>query len=65
MSEKTETVEELIKHQKELQEQLTMMTHQLEDYQDALQAYENQKLNQMTEMQGAIFKMFEEFVKAG
>ena len=55
----------MIKYQKELQEQLTMMTHQLEDYKDALQSYENQKLNKMTEMQSAIFKMFEAFVKAG
>ena len=63
----SEVTEKLIENQKDLKDQIKMMTNQLEDYHDALQAYENNetKSEGMTEMQGAIFEMFKAFVKEG
>ena len=63
----SEVTEKLIENQKDLKDQIKMMTNQLEDYHDALQAYENNetKSEGMTEMQVAIFEMFKAFVKEG
>jgi len=63
----SEVTEKLIENQKDLKDQIKMMTNQLEDYHDALQAYENNETQSkgMTEMQGAIFEMFKAFVKEG
>tara|TARA_R100001079_G_scaffold35624_1_gene18238 strand:- start:419 stop:616 length:198 start_codon:yes stop_codon:yes gene_type:complete len=46
----------------ETREQVKMMSHQIDDYQAALQQMEDGKQNSMTEYQRVIYKMFEAFV---
>tara|TARA_R110000803_G_scaffold73071_12_gene136810 strand:- start:838 stop:1047 length:210 start_codon:yes stop_codon:yes gene_type:complete len=46
-----------------LKDKITMMGHQLDDYQAALKEYEGQEVKGMTDIQNAIFQMFQAFVK--